>query len=129
MEPSRHGLRGVFVILLAFVLTMTAVQGLSELRERPNQSQRIAAIIVSWGVSPEGFRVPVEQDEIDRRVALLRSADGEQRVRAAHWLAAHGVREAGAAIVASMHDPATLRPCQLAHALGQLGDGQWTSEL
>ncbi|MCI0363318.1 MAG: HEAT repeat domain-containing protein [Phycisphaerales bacterium] len=128
-EPCRHGLRGVLAILLAFVLMVTVVQGWIALRDRPNQSQRIAAILVSWGIEPDGFKLPVNADEIARRVALLKSADGEERVRAAHWLAAHGVRDAGPAIASAMHDPGTLRPCQLAHALGHLGDEQWTNEL
>ncbi|MCI0632044.1 MAG: HEAT repeat domain-containing protein [Phycisphaerales bacterium] len=128
-EPCRQGVRGVGAILLAFVLAMTAVQGWFALRDRPNRSQRIAAIVVLWGVEAPGFNLPVSADEIDRRIAMLRSDDGEGRVRAAHWLAAHGVREAGAAIASAMRDPGTLRPCQLAHALGQLGDERWTDDL
>ncbi len=57
------------------------------------------------------------------------SPDGEERVRAAHWLAWHGVRDAVPKIVSAMWDPDTRRPCQLAHSLGGLGDAAAVPDL
>ena len=120
---------GMFLLIGLFLCAMWLTQGWRSWADRPTQPQRIAAVLVSWGVSPEGFTVPVEQDEIDQRIVLLRSRYSEERVRAANWLASHGVRDAGVAIATAMNDPGTLRPCQLAHSLGQLGDHRWADEL
>jgi HEAT repeat protein len=60
---------------------------------------------------------------------MLWSSDGEERVRAAWWLGERGVRQAGPQIVAAMNDGGTLRPCQLAHNLGKLGDERWVDQL
>jgi len=128
-ESNAHGLRGIFIILVVFVCAMSIAQGWQASRNQPNQTQRIAAIIVSWGVDSPAMHVPVNQQDVDDRLEKLRSPVSEERVQAAHWLAAHGVRDASAAIASAMRDPATRRPCQLAHALGQLGRARWTDEL
>ena len=133
MEPSLANIRcryfGLFALVGLLVCTTTGVQLWRLTADRPTQPQRIAAILVSWGLSTEGFRIPVAQEDIERHIAMLRSPYGEERVRAARWLASHGVRDAGAAIADAMNDSGTRRPCQLAHALGQLGDDQWADEL
>ena len=133
MQPSRADIRcsylGLFVLVVLLVCTTTGVQLWRSTADRPTQPQRIAAILVSWGLSAEGFSIPVDQEEIKRHIAMLRSPYSEERVLAARWLASHGVRDAGAAIADAMNDSGTRRPCQLAHALGQLGDDQWVDEL
>lgn len=133
MEPSLANIRcryyGLFVLVGLLVGTMAGLQLWRSYSDRPTQPQRIAAILVSWGLSTEGFRIPVAQEDIERHIAMLRSPYSEERVRAARWLASHGVRDAGAAIAGAMNDSGTRRPCQLAHALGQLGDDQWADEL
>lgn len=117
------------VAFFALVLVMTGARIHQERMMRPSPSERIAATLVSWGLAPDGFSPPVSDEEIAERRRRLRSDDGEERVRAARWLADRGVREAGEAIAASMTDAATLRPCQLAHSLGHLGDPRWSDEL
>ncbi len=108
---------------------MSLGQFIATKRAAPDTSVRIAATLVSWGLTTDGLSVGVSAEEIDRHVALLRSPDGEERVRAADWLASRGVRDAGPQIAAAMADARTLRPCQLAHSLGQLGDEQWVGTL
>ncbi len=98
-------------------------------REAPDSRQRIAALLVSWGCRPPGLKLPVDDAEVRQRVQALGSADGEERVRAARWLAEHGVREAAPRIAAAMWDPSTGRPCQLAHSLGGLGDPDAVGDL
>ena len=122
-------LRGLCGLIAAFTLVMILGQVIATRRAAPATSVRIAATLVSWGLPIDGLSVPVSTNEIDRHVARLKSPDGEERVRAANWLASRGVREAGPHIAAAMADAGTLRPCQLAHSLGRLGDDQWTGLL
>ena len=96
---------------------------------RPDEPQRIAATLASWGLTLEGLSIPVSREQVDRQIGMLRSDISEDRVQAADWLAARGVRAAGAAIASAMVDPGTLRSCQLAHALGFLGDKRWAGLL
>lgn len=98
-------------------------------REAPDARQRIAALLVSWGCRPPGLTLPVEDAEIAPRIEALKSPDGEERVRAARWLAEHGVRDAVPRIAAAMWSPGTGRPCQLAHSLGGLGDAGVVDDL
>lgn len=98
-------------------------------REAPDARQRIAALLVSWGCRPPGMTLPVEDAEIAPRIEALKSPDGEERVRAARWLAEHGVRDAVPRIAAAMWSPGTGRPCQLAHSLGGLGDSGVVDDL
>ena len=128
-HDSRRGHVGLIVMLGLFVSVMTLAHALRAWSDRPDQPQRIAAVLISWGLSPDGLRLPVEPREIEQRIELLRSSDSEERVRAAQWLASHGVRDAAEAIALAMDDPGTLRPCQLAHSLGHLGDERWVDEL
>jgi len=81
---------------------MTIGQFVATKRAAPDTSVRIAATLVSWGLTTDGLSVEVRADEIDRHVALLRNPDGEERVRAADWLASRGVRDAGPHIAAAM---------------------------
>ncbi|MCH7545761.1 MAG: HEAT repeat domain-containing protein, partial [Planctomycetes bacterium] len=122
-------LRGLCGLIAAFTLVMILGQVIATRRAAPATSVRIAATLVSWGLTIDGLSIPVSTDEIDRHIAQLESPDGEVRVRAANWLASRGVREAGPHIAAAMVDEGTLRPCQLAHSLGHLGDDQWTGLL
>ena len=128
-DKQRNGLWGLFGLVAAFSLAMTFGQFIATKRAAPDTSVRIAATLVSWGLTTDGLSVGVSADEIDRHVGLLRSPDGEKRVRAADWLATRGVRDAGPHIAAAMADAGTLRPCQLAHSLGQLGDERWVGTL
>lgn len=128
-DKQRNGLWGLFGLVVAFSLAMSLGQFIATKRAAPDTSIRIAATLVSWGLTTDGLSVGVSADEIDRHVASLRSRDGEERVRAADWLASRGVRDAGPQIAAAMADAGTWRPCQLAHSLGQLGDEQWVGTL
>ncbi len=128
-DKQRSGLWGLFGLVAAFCLAMSLGQFIATKRAAPDTSVRIAATLVSWGLTTDGLSVGVSAEEIDRHVALLRSPDGEERVRAADWLASRGVRDAGPQIAAAMADAGTLRPCQLAHSLGQLGDERWVGTL
>ncbi len=104
-------------------------QYLRQRSERPDLRQRIAATLVEWGRSVDGLAATVSAEEIHRHIELLWSSDGEERVRAAWWLRERGVRQAGPQIAAAMDDGGTLRPCQLAHNLGKLGDERWVGQL
>ncbi len=124
--------QGAGILCLLFVLPMLVIgliQYAASRRRAPDESQRIAATLVSWGVGIDSLSIPVSQEEVDRHIEMLRSADSEARVQAADWLAARGVREASADIAAAMVDAGTLRPCQLAHSLGYLGDKRWANLL
>ncbi len=120
---------GLFGLVTVFAVSMDLVHVLAIKRGAPDISVRIGATLVSWGITIDGLSIPVSADEIDRHVALLSSPDGEQRVRGADWLASRGVRGAGPEIAAAMADEGTLRPCQLAHSLGRLGDDRWIGTL
>lgn len=98
-------------------------------RDAPDGRQRIAALLVSWGCRPPALTLPVDDGEAAARIEALKSPDGEVRVRAAHWLAEHGVRDAVPTIVSAMWSPGTGRPCQLAHSLGGLGDAGAVGDL
>lgn len=96
---------------------------------QPDLEQQIAAKLVSWGVAPDGMRLPVSDEAVDRHIRMLQSPIGEKRVRAARWLSARGVRRGEEAIAEAMTDPGTARPCQLAHELGGLGSNRWVDTL
>ncbi len=121
--------RGVFLLLVAWVFVTVGATYIRDRGQRPDRRQKIAATLVSWGLSADGVAPAVSDEEVHRHVALLGSPVSEERVRAAWWLADHGVREAGPAIAVAMDDPGTLRPCQLAHNLGRLGDERWVGDL
>ncbi len=123
------GTRWIFITLMLYIAAVTVAQRAARQREAPDYSQQIVATLVSWGHFPNGISSPVDPDEIASHIALLQSDIGEQRVRAAHWLASRGVRQAGSAIAAAMNDSGTYRPCQLAHDLGFLGDDRWVGLL
>ena len=91
----------------------------------PDDRQRIAAILISWSLDPQTDGVRPDEGEIARWVAQLKSPNGEERVRAAWWLGARGIRSAGPVMATAMRDSGTRRLCQLAHELGKLGDDQW----
>lgn len=129
LDKERSGLLGLFGIVILFCLAMSIVQFIATKRAAPDTSMRIAATLVSWGLKTDGLSLGVSADEIDRNVALLLSPDSEERVQAADWLASRGVRESGQQIATAMADEGTLRPCQLAHSLGRLGDEQWIGTL
>ena len=129
---EKAGIRGIgwiFIALMLYVAAVTVAQRADSRREAPDYRQQIVATLVSWGHFPNGISPPVDPDEVSSNIALLQSDIGEQRVRAAHWLASRGVRQAGPAIAAAMNDSGTYRPCQLAHDLGFLGDDRWVSLL
>ena len=103
-RPNRHrsGLWGLFGLVAAFSLAMTLSQFIATKRAAPDTSVRRVGTLVSWGLTTDGLSVEVRADEIDRHVALIRNPDGEERVRAADWLASPGVRDACPHIAAAM---------------------------
>jgi len=117
------------IVFVAFCVGQTALQITRSRAEAPSSAERIYAALIEWGVESPGLLPPVDEAEVDRRIAQLWSDNGEVRVRTARWLAARGLRGSGDQIAASMADPGTSRPCQLAHSLGKLGDDQWVDEL
>lgn len=121
----------VFPILILLVFTggLSARQLLRARADAPSSAERIYATVVEWGADASGLVPPASDAEIDRRIAQLWNSDGEVRVRAARWLSVRGLRDTGDEIAASMADPGTQRPCQLAHSLGKLGDEQWVDDL
>lgn len=125
----RHNTVLPIFVLIVFALSQVAWQIARSRADALSSAERIYATLVKWGADASGLIPPVDQGEIDRHVEQLWSEQGEVRVRAAHWLAARGLRETGDQIAASMTDPGTRRPCQLAHSLGKLGDDQWVDEL
>lgn len=132
IRPSKslwRSSRVLFLLLVGWGLVTAAGTYIRDRGERPDRRQKIAATLVSWGLSTGGIAPAVSDADIDRHVALLWSPVSEERVRAAWWLADHGVRQAGPAIAVAMDDPGTLRPCQLAHNLGRLGDERWLGDL
>lgn len=44
--------------------------------DRPTKAQRIAAILVSWGLSADDLRIPVDGQEVGRHIEMLRSPHG-----------------------------------------------------
>ncbi len=119
----------MFVLLVCCAGISGTAQYLRERSERPDLDQRIAATLVEWGRSVDGLAATCSVEEVHPHVELLWDSDGEARVRAAWWLGERGVRQAGPQIAAAMGDVGTLRPCQLAHNLGKLGDDRWVGEL
>lgn len=117
------------IALLVIGSTQIILRHLQASSDAPTIAQRIYAMLVEWGAETSDFIAPATAEEINHRFADLRSPDSETRVRAAQWLASRGVRSAGDQIAAAMADSATLRPCQLAHCLGHLGDDRWVDEL
>jgi len=117
------------IVFVALCVGQASLQIARSRAEAPSSAERMYAALIEWGVDAPGLVPPVDEGEVDRRIAQLWSDDGEVRVRAARWLAARGLRASGDQIAASMADPGTLRPCQLAHSLGKLGDDQWVDEL
>jgi len=122
-------MRGFFILWSVCVMAVGLMHALAAHRAAPDTQERIAATLVRWGMPLEGMTVPADREEVRRRIDDLDSPIGEVRVKAADWLAAHGVRRSGADIAAAMADPETRRPCQLAKSLGALGDAQWTGQL
>ncbi len=118
-----------FILALVCCMATVHVADLARREAAPDLRQQITATLTSWGVNSNDIPLPVDPDKIDSHIALLQSDIGEQRVRAAHWLASRGVRQAGPAIAAAMNDSGTYRPCQLAHDLGFLGDDRWVGLL
>ncbi len=88
--------------MAAFSLVMSPGRFIATKRAAPDTSVRLAATLVSWGLTTDGLAVGVRAEEIDRHVALLSSPDGEERVRAADWLASRGVRDTGPHIAAAL---------------------------
>jgi len=127
--PATGRMRLPLILLLALGAVQMGWRHLQSSADAPTRSQRIYAMLVEWGAETSGLSPPVSQAEIDQRTAQLWTQDSETRVLAAQWLADRGVRRAGDQIAAAMRDPGTLRPCQLAHSLGHLGDERWVDEL
>jgi len=125
----RNGGAILVIVFIAFCVGQAALQIARSRAEAPSSAERIYAARIEWGVDAPGLVPPVDEAEVERRIAQLWSDNGEVRVRAARWLAARGIRGSGDQIAASMTDQGTLRPCQLAHSLGKLGDDQWVDEL
>lgn len=119
----------LFLLLVGWAGISGTARYLRHQADRPDVRQRIAATLVEWGRSVDGLPTTVSAEEIHRHVELLWNSDGEERVRAAWWLGERGVRQAGPQIAAAMDDGGTLRPCQLAHNLGKLGDDRWVGQL
>lgn len=124
-EGKRSGVAPLTALIASFAIVLQAAQWRAAAEAAPSAPERIAATLVRWGVAVEGVAPPVDPEARARHEQLLSSDIGEERVRAARWLAARGVRSAGARIVDAMNDPGTMRPCQLAHSLGSLGDERW----
>lgn len=101
-DKQRSGLGGLFGLVAVLSMAMTIGQFIATNRAAPDTSVRIAATLVSWGLTTNSLSVGVRADEIDRHVALIRNPDGEERVQAADWLASRGVRDAGPHIAAAM---------------------------
>jgi len=121
--------RGFVLIWVGFILVFGFAEMITSRRSTPDTRQQIAATLVRWGLSVDGLALPLQSAEVDRRIADLRSPNGEVRVQAAAWLASRGVRDSAGNIAAAMDDPVTRRPCQLAKSLGELGDEFWTDKL
>jgi HEAT repeat protein len=121
-----HARKSFWAIIAISCVIIWALENFSGHEAIPDYSQRIAAKLISWGFTLDGFSLPVEQNEIDKHIKLLGSAVSEERVQAAQWLAVRGIREAGPIIAFAMTDKSTIRPCQLAKSLGSLGDKRWT---
>src|SRR5260370_41865306 len=92
----------VFAIVVAWSGLWSTLRYLHDRKLQPDTQQRIAAKLVSWGLSPAGVRLPVSQEEISHYVTMLQSPMSEERVEAAWWLGDHGVRSATPDIVAAM---------------------------
>jgi len=117
---------GIFILGVSI---LAGVQAVSRWDARPNTAQRIRAQLVTWGLPVQGIDAAVDPAEVDRQVSFLLSDISEQRVQAARWLARRGVRSATDEIASSMQAAGTLRPCQLAHSLGKLGDERYVDTL
>lgn len=128
-RPPRSVNAVIAVVLLVYCGIMGAVRYGQIRREAPSIAQQIVATMASWGMPLDGVSVLVEAEETERRKTQLLSPVSEERVRAAYWLVARGLRSTGPQIAAAMADAGTLRPCQLAHSLGGLGDPRWTRVL
>ena len=112
-----RGTHDARVLCLLFVLPMLVIgliQYAAGRRRAPDECQRIAATLVSWGVRIDGLSIPLSQEKINQQVELLGSNISEVWVQAADWLASRGLRDAGVNIAFAMNEPGTLRPCQLA---------------
>lgn len=90
--------------------------------DAPSPHVQLRAVLSAWGFHELADAVRLEPGEVERHLDQLRDRHGEVRVEAARWLASRGVREAVPNLLSAMADPETLRPCQIAHALGTLGD-------
>ncbi len=69
-DKQRSGLWGLFGLVAAFSLAMSLGQFIATKRAAPDTSIRIAATLVSWGLTTDGLSVGVSADEIDRHIAL-----------------------------------------------------------
>jgi len=126
----RSSPRGFLVGLVSvFCVLSMSVQVARTSSLEPEAASRIYATLTEWGVEASGVGAPADASEIRAHIRALESPHSEKRVRAARWLADHGIQRAGGQIAASMRDPGTLRPCQLAHSLGRLGDERWVDVL
>lgn len=112
----------IYLILGALLLMLCIKSSYQNGQKKATDAQTIYAQLVAWGIDVDHLAIDVPQYQIDRQIKLLGHVDSETRVAAAHWLAARGVKEATAEIATAMQDQDTFRPCQLAHALGNLGD-------
>jgi len=124
-EASTQPGRALFAIFIVPIVAIGLTRHAVEQAQTPRLEQRIYAHLASWGVSLEGVARPISDEAIERHIEQLESPISEQRVQAARWLARRGVRSAGPRIAVAMTDAGTLRPCQLAKDLGELGDPRW----
>ena len=100
---------GLFVLPM---LVLGLFQYAANRRAAPNEAQRIAATLASWGVELDGLAIPVSQEQVDRQVARLRSSISEERVQAADWLASRGRRAADRGCHGRSRDAPALPACQ-----------------
>ena len=91
-DKQRNGLWGLFGLVAAFSLAMSLGQFIATKRAAPDTSVRIAAMLVSWGLTTDGLSVGVSAEEIDQHIALLRRRDGGERFRGAGSRVAAGRR-------------------------------------
>jgi len=131
-DERRRGWRGpvgAMALLFAGVLALATFQYARGRMAAPDTRQQIVARLASWGLAVDAFDTSVTKQQVEQHLAALRSPISEKRVQAARWLADRGLRETGPSIAAAMDAPGTLRPCQLAKSLGDLGATQYTGKL
>ena len=111
-----------YLILGTFLILLCGKSAFLNIKKNTTDAQTIYAQLVTWGICVDHLSPDVPQSQIDQQIALLSHHHSETSVAAAHWLAARGVKQATAEIATAIQDKKTFRPCQLAHALGELGD-------